>query len=1047
MKIRLTLFLLAMIVITATIVGFGVRQLALDQFTNQQDQRIRETHQELQNKFRSFDLFMADVEAELDQRLKSVLPEIAQRIAAGPPPAQWSREALNTIATAYSVRDLYLIDTELVIFNTTFPPDLGLNLGSLSQGLKTKLEGLLHSGRVEVDRISMSNKTGIIKKYAYHGPQQADYLVEASFNMWEGAETFGSVAQKRFFLEEFFQSLVDSSDILVELDLFIADDLAQWSLLREGIPMDSKVASRLLAEGRVEIHAPNRLTVYNQLPRRDVISGFRYYSKTVFNTAIPDKFYQEMTVRTLILTLVAAALAFLLVERVIFRWLLSRVEAMDTGIRSMGENTLAPPLDVDGSDELSRIAAAINDLVDKVRHREDQLRMAKEDLELRVASRTQELRQSLEALAEREANYRYLVEHARSIILRWKPNGTITFFNDFAQKYFGYPEADILGKTIYETILPSTETGGRNLYEQLQKIALNPKDFAFHENENICRDGQRVWVAWANRTLPGNDGKPGEVLSVGTDITHLKRVQQELILARNAADAANRAKSEFLAVMSHEIRTPMNVILGMADLLADTDLTTEQKNYLRSFNSAGETLLALINDILDLSKIEANCLELEQVEIDLAELTGDLADIMSVRAREKNLALTVHMDPTMVPVRWGDLARLRQVLINLIGNAIKFTHQGEIKVRVSEPMPEQVLLEVEDTGIGIPADQQQVIFNAFNQGDASVTRRYGGTGLGLAICRRLVNLMGGEIQLSSDLGHGSRFHLTIPMAIVAHPLNKQLYSDLRAGMRILLAGEGSFLSVVQNFLETVSLKVARHQGFAGIDNALEKGEPPEAVIIESGDEKMAVVLACIRVLRSDTIGTSIPLVVLLPEPDRKTILEIQELNATYLIKPLKRRDLLSALNTAQALGKAVSAKVGGLLPTLQKKRSLHILIAEDSPDNVLLLQSYLKRELYQLAVVENGQEAVDRIMDEHFDLVLMDVQMPVMDGLQATRQIRLMERKANRTPIPIIALTAHAMREDEGKSYEAGCNDHLTKPIKKTVLLEAIIRATERDTP
>ncbi|MBF0159819.1 MAG: response regulator [Magnetococcales bacterium] len=914
MKVRLSLFLLATIVITAAIIGFGVSQLAQDLYIRLRDQRIYQTHQELQNKFHSFELFLKDLEKEMDQRLGSILPQIAERVRIDP--AQWSSQALSHLASEFSVNDIYLIGPDLVIFSTTFAPDLGLNLGQLSQELKSRLTALIGSGRPEIDRMSMSSRTGLIKKYGYYSPQSSSLLVEASINMWEGAETFGSEAQKRFFLKEFFQSLVDSSDILLDLDLYIADDMAQWSILHEGVAMDASVVKQLLQRKYLEIRTADRLTVYTQLPRLDDISGFRYYSKTVFNTSIPEGFQQGITLRTIALTLVAAILAFLLVDRVIFRWLVVRIGTIDIGIQRMAQGHLDASIPVDGIDELSRIAKAINNLARQVLNREEQLQHAKGNLEQQVEQRTHELRQSMTDLAERERSYRYLVQHARSLIVRWQPDGTITFFNEFAQEFFGYPQQTILGRSIFDSIVPQLETSGRELHQHLQRMLLDPESFTYHENENLCSNGRRVWVAWANRMLRGPDGQPEEILSIGTDITHLRQVYHELIQARDQANAANRAKSEFLAIMSHEIRTPMNAILGMAELLFDTDLNDEQKNYVRIFSSAGNTLLVLINDILDLSKIEADRLVLEKVTVNLTELVAEITFTLSVRARDKGLELSVVIDSDINPVRLGDPARLRQILINLVGNAIKFTHQGSVRLLISEPSHGWIRLVVEDTGIGMAPEQQELIFEAFRQGDNSVTRHYGGTGLGLTICRRLAELMGGTITVDSEVGVGSRFIFTLPMEQVNLPAPHPVADDL-----------------------------PQHQD--GI----------------------------------------------LSEP---------------------------------------------------ASRPLNILMAEDSPDNVLLFKSYLKREQHRITVVDNGHEAVLRVQDEPFDLVIMDVQMPVMDGLQATRAIRAWEAKSGRPPLPILALTAHAMKEDDLKSRAAGCTEHLTKPIRKKAFLAAIDRLAHK---
>ena len=390
----------------------------------------------------------------------------------------------------------------------------------------------------------------------------------------------------------------------------------------------------------------------------------------------------------------------------------------------------------------------------------------------------------------------------------------------------------------------------------------------------------------------------------------------ERMLAKEKVEAASSAKSEFLAAMSHEIRTPMNTIIGTADLLTETTLTPEQERYVQVLESSGITLLSLIDGILDLSKVEAGHLELEKADFDLAELVRETCGLLSSRARVKGLDLRCQISPQVQTHVVGDLVRLRQILLNLIGNAIKFTESGEVVVEVKEVQPEvkeketvSLLFTVTDTGIGIPADKIDIIFDSFSQADSSVTREYGGTGLGLAISKKLVELMGGNIWVESAVGQGSTFSFTARFEVQAEP-----------GRAI---------------------------------------EPPEGFLFE-----------------------------------------------------------------------------------IENLRPLHILLAEDSEDNQFLIQAYLKRTPYQLDVAENGAIALEKFKAGSYDVVLMDVQMPVMDGYTATREIRKWEGEKKIKETPIIAFTAHAMKKDMQKSREAGCNFHLTKPVKKGTLLKIIMDYT-----
>jgi PAS domain S-box-containing protein len=639
-------------------------------------------------------------------------------------------------------------------------------------------------------------------------------------------------------------------------------------------------------------------------------------------------------------------------------------------------------------------------------------------------------------LQEAEARARSLFESQGDLIVLRDAEGRITFANDAYCELAGTPREKLIGRECMLSVLEQGDT------------ALEPSGTRMHDQKIATALGPR-WIAWREGFVRNDAGRPAEMQSVGRDVTDRTESERALTEARDQADAANRAKSRFLAMASHEIRTPLNGIIGMSGLLLDTPLTAEQTTYAKAVKTSGDALLALIEELLDYSKIEAGKIDLEHRPFALSTLIEDITELLAPRAQAKKIEIAAYVDERLPLEVTGDAARLRQVLLNLAGNAIKFTSTGGVALIVEPGIwPGEITFLVRDTGIGIAPEARERIFREFEQANDGIARSYGGTGLGLSISERIVKRMGGRIALESKLGAGSTFEVSVPLAASDGNGQKTFVAPDLSGNSVMLVSPQS----IEAFLIARRLQRWGGQTCLVADIAVAEALLPErswqAILIDHALGTANIEKFC-EVARTHAAHR---IVMFTPSSRQELQPQLTSAFTGYLVKPLRAASLAARLT---ATPEVAAPDIAGE-PLIEAERAevkaapasgLSILVAEDNEINALLMRSLLGRLGHRAVLTTNGEEALEswqaaRSAGAPYDLVLMDIQMPQLDGIETTRRIRGLEAGQPGRQTPILALTANTLVEDRYACFEAGMDGFLIKPLDREKLTEALAGLT-----
>ena len=669
--------------------------------------------------------------------------------------------------------------------------------------------------------------------------------------------------------------------------------------------------------------------------------------------------------------------------------------------------------------------------------------IAQNEMNLQEVSEAYTIQQ--EKLRISEARFREVVDVPGKYVWETNLEGHVTFVSDRVQQLLGLTSEEILNHNFFESAVPEDAVIASAKFFYAVRKGQRFSDLEFRSR---TREGGTVWLSARGAPMNGPEGELLGYRGICEDITERKHIQEELINAKEAAESANVAKSEFLANMSHEIRTPMNAVVGMTGLLLGTELTAEQRNYAQTVRQSADTLLTIINDILDFSKIESGKLELESHPFDLAELVEEAVDCVALQASEKGLDLHWHVAHDVAPGFHGDATRLRQIMVNLLSNAVRFTPTGDVSVHISKAENQTgdhfVLFSVWDTGIGIPPDKLDRLFQSFSQVDASTTRKFGGTGLGLAISRKLTEMMGGRIWVESEESKGSGFHAAIPLQEALPPKPLVPNPILKGKTLLIAAGHPGVCSMLAALGKNWGMTTVVAGSGSEVMKKLRAGQTFHAALIEEDLPDMSG-KKLVQDVKRQRGADSAPCVLLCSLQQQAGYgKSLPPGFVACLAKPIHYRQLHGILATSLKGEKVTDhllRSTGRIDTGFGQRRPLRILLAEDNVINQKVATRILTQMGYRPDVVQNGVEVLQALDRQKYDVILMDVQMPEMDGLEATRRVRELWTGPKRPWI--IAMTANAMESDRQMCFDAGMDGYLSKPVRIESLEAELVRSSE----